>query len=133
MEQKIFELSDDLKALRDIKKAQDEEMKKTNTQIAEVETALIDEMVVEEISSFKRNGQGFSLVVQNYPQAEPEQKDVLYKELKDRGYEHLFTINHQTLTSTLKEMITENDDAIPEWLDGLIKIFEKSSIRIYKG
>lgn len=132
MEQKIFELSDELKELRDIKKAQEEDLKKTSAQIAEIETALIDEMVVEEISSFKRNGQGFSLVVQNFPQAQPEQKDVLYKELKERGYEHLFSINHQTLTSTLKEMINENGDEIPKWLDGLIKIFEKSSIRIYK-
>jgi hypothetical protein len=133
MEQKIFELSDELKALRDIKKTQEEELKKTSAKITEVETALIDEMVTEEISSFKRNGQGFSLVVQNFPQAEPEQKDVLYKEFKERGYEHLFTINHQTLTSTLKEMIAENGEVIPDWLDGLVKIFEKSSIRIYKG
>jgi hypothetical protein len=133
MEQKMFELSDELKALRDAKKAQEEETKKINARIFEVETALIDEMVAEEISSFKRNGQGFCLVVQNFPQAEPEQKEVLYKAFKERGYEHLFTINHQTLTSTLKEMITENDDAIPAWLDGLIRTFEKSSIRISKG
>lgn len=133
MEQRIFELSDELKALKDMKKAQDEELKKTNVAITEVEKALIDEMVNAEISSFKRNGQGFSLVIQNYPQAEPEQKDKLYKELKARGYEHLFTINHQTLTSTLKEMITENEDAMPDWLEGLVKTFEKTSIRIYKG
>ena len=133
MDNLMFGLSDELKSLKDTKRVQEEELKKTNAEIAEVETALITQMVNEEISSFKRNGQGFSLVIQKYPQAEPDQKNALYEELKVRGYEHLFTINHQTLTSTLKEMIANNDDEMPNWLDGLVKNFEKPSIRIYKG
>ena len=133
MSEEMFKLSDELKVFKDTKRNQEEALKKTNATILEVETALIDEMVSAEISSFKRNGQGFSLVIQSYPQAEPEQKDLLYKELKERGYEHLFTINHQTLTSTLKEMITENDEQLPGWLEGLVKTFEKASIRIFKG
>jgi len=133
MSEEMFKLSDELKVFKDTKRTQEEALKKTNAAILEVETALIDEMVSAEISSFKRNGQGFSLVIQSYPQAEPEQKDLLYKELKERGYEHLFTINHQTLTSTLKEMITENDEQLPGWLEGLVKTFEKASIRIFKG
>lgn len=133
MEQRIFELSDELRELRDEKRAQEGALKRTNAAIAEIETALIDEMVNADISSFKRNGRGFSLVIQNFPQAEPEQKDRLYAEFKQRGYEHLFTINHQTLTSTLKELIAENNEQMPDWLDGLVKNFEKASVRIYKG
>ena len=132
MSQKIFELSDEFKALKDTKKMQEEELKKTNAEIAEVEIALIDLMVNEELSAFKRNGQGFSLVIQNYPQAEPEKKDVLYKALKARGYEDLFTINSKTLTRELKDMIENNNDEIPNWLVGLVKPFEKTSIRMYK-
>ena len=133
MSEKIFELSDEFKALKDTKKMQEEELKKTNAEIAEDEIALIDLMVNEELSTFKRNGQGFSLVMQNYPQAEPEKKDVLYKELKARGYEDLFTINSKTLTKELKDMIENNDDEIPNWLVGLVRPFEKTSIRMYKG
>jgi len=132
MSEKIFELSDEFKALKDTKKMQEEELKKTNAEIAEVEISLIDLMVNEELSAFKRNGQGFSLVIQNYPQAEPEKKDVLYKELKARGYEDLFTINSKTLTKELKDMIENNDDEIPDWLVGLVRPFEKTSIRMYK-
>ena len=132
MSEKIFELSDEFKALKDTKKMQEEELKKTNAEIAEVEISLIDLMVNEELSAFKRNGQGFSLVMQNYPQAEPEKKDVLYKELKARGYEDLFTINSKTLTKELKDMIENNDDEIPDWLVGLVRPFEKTSIRMYK-
>lgn len=133
MNEQIFKLSDELKELRDTKKYAEQELKEINAQIMEVETALIEQMVNLELSAFKRNGQSFSLVIQNYPQAEPEQKDRLYEEFKERGFEHLFTINHQTLTSTLKELITANGDEIPDWLDGLIKFYEKTSIRISKG
>lgn len=133
MNEQIFKLSDELKELRDTKKYAEQELKEINAQITEVETALIEQMVNLELSAFKRNGQSFSLVIQNYPQAEPEHKDRLYEEFKERGFEHLFTINHQTLTSTLKELITANGDEIPDWLDGLIKFYEKTSIRISKG
>ena len=133
MSEQIFKLSDELKELRDTKKYAEQELKEINAQITEVETALIEQMVNAELSAFKRNGKSFSLVIQNYPQAEPDQKDRLYEEFKERGYEHLFTINHQTLTSTLKEMITANSDELPDWLEGLIKFYEKTSIRISKS
>lgn len=133
MEQQIFILSDQLKDLRDQKKDLEQFLKDLNGRITEVETELIEKMVESEISSFKRNGQGFSLVMVSFPQAETDKKDELYAELKKRGFEHLFTINHQTLTSTLKEMISQNEDTIPDWLEGLVKTYEKASIRIYKG
>ncbi len=133
MDNIMFGLSDQLKALKAEKDERTAALKQTNAEIAEVENELITAMINAEISSFKRNGQGFSLVIQSYPQAEPEQKDALYEKLKMRGYEHLFTINSQTLTSTLKEMVVANDGEMPDWLDGLVKNFEKSSIRMFKG
>jgi len=45
----------------------------------------------------------------------------------------LFTINSQTLSGTVKDLKANNDDQIPEWLDGLVKITEKPSIRLSKG
>lgn len=133
MNNMIFEYADQLKALKDKKKELEQELKDLNGEISTVETNLIDLMVEHEVPSFKRNGSGFSLVMQSYPQPEAEQKDELYSRFKANGYEHLFTINHQTLTSTLKEMLEQNEGVLPDWLDGLVKNFEKASVRIYKG
>ena len=41
-------------------------------------------------------------------------------------------INSQTLTATVKELISENEGILPTWLDGLIKVAEKNNIRVMK-
>jgi hypothetical protein len=131
-ETKMLELADQLKQLRDRKADLDFETKEVNKQIEGVELDLIQEMTTEECESFKRNGVLFSLVRKEYPSAIPEMKGELYEVMKQRGFEHLFTINTQTLQATLKELKANNDDLMPEWLDGLIQIAEKQSIQVRK-
>lgn len=131
-ETKMLELADQLKQLRDRKAELDFETKEVNKQIEGVELDLIQEMTTEECESFKRNGVLFSLVRKEYPSAIPEMKGELYEVMKQRGFEHLFTINTQTLQATLKELKANNDDLMPEWLDGLVQIAEKQSIQVRK-
>ena len=64
---------------------------------------------------------------------EPERKGELWEVMKKNGFEDLFTINSQTLSATVKELIAANEGVRPEWLDGLIKIAEKNSIRVAKS
>jgi hypothetical protein len=131
-ETKMLELADQLKTLRDKKAELDFEMKEVNKQIEGVEQDLIQEMTTEECESFKRNGVMFSLVRKEYPSAIPEMKGELYEVMKERGFEHLFTINTQTLQATLKELKANNEDVMPDWLSGLVQIAEKQSIQVRK-
>lgn len=87
----------------------------------------------QELTSFKRDGTTFSLVTQEYPAPEPDRKPELWEAMKQNGFEDLFTINSQTLTATVKELIAENNGELPEWLCGLIKVAEKNSIRMTKS
>lgn len=57
-------------------------------------------------------------------------KPELWAAMRENGFDNLFSINSQTLSATVKELITENGGVLPEWLDGLIKIAEKNTIRI---
>lgn len=132
-EKAIFERSDRLKELREQKKQKEEETKALSAQIETVERELVELMVDEEMSSFKRNGNMFSLVVREYPSAVAEHKDELYKRLKEHGFEDLFTVNAQTLSATIKEEMGKCEGQVPEWLNGLIKFAEKTSVRIIKG
>ena len=132
-ENKRFELAEFLKELRDQKDEWDEKVKALNAEIESVTQELIDDLIANESTGFNHKGLNFSLVVKEYPSAEPERKDELYRVMKEQGFEHLFTINTQTLGATLKELKANNDDVMPEWLDGLIKIAEKASIRISRG
>lgn len=129
----LLELSDRLKELRERKSVLDAEVKGINEEIDGVTTEMIGIMTTEEVTSFKRDGTTFSLVTQEYPSAEPDRKPELWEAMKANGFEDLFTINSQTLTATVKELIASNDGVLPEWLDGLIKIAEKNSIRVAKS
>ena len=132
-ENKRFELAEFLKELRDEKDELEERIKGLNVDIESVTQELIEDLIANESTGFNYKGFNFSLVVKEYPSPEPERKDELWQVMKEQGFEHLFTINSQTLGATLKELKTNNDDIMPEWLDGLIKIAEKASIRISKG
>ena len=130
---KLLELSDRLKDLRTQKSDLEREVKGINEEIDGVTTEMIDLMTTEELTSFNRNGTTFSLVTQEYPAPEPERKGELWEVMKKNGFEDLFTINSQTLSATVKELIAANEGVLPEWLDGLIKIAEKNSIRVAKS
>ena len=133
MDNKLLELSDFLKELKDKKTELEFKLKNLNGEIESVTTEMIDMMTTEELSSFNRNGVNFSLVMQEYPSPEPERKAELYDVMKEQGYEELFSINSQTLQATVKELMSNNAGALPDWLDGLIKIAEKASIRVTKS
>ena len=130
---KLLELSDRLKELRTQKSDLEREVKGINEEIDGVTTEMIDLMTTEELTSFNRNGTTFSLVTQEYPAPEPERKGELWEAMKKNCFEDLFTINSQTLSATVKELIAANEGVLPEWLDGLIKIAEKNSIRVAKS
>jgi hypothetical protein len=72
-------------------------------------------------------------VIKEYPVAEPERKDELYKVMKKQGFEDLFTINTNTLSGTIRDLKENNEGVLPDWLEGLIKFGEKSTIQIRKG
>ena len=133
MDNRLLELSDKLKDLRLQKSELEVQTKGVNEEIDGVMTEMIGIMTTEELKSFNRNGTTFSLVTTEYPSPEPDKKGELWEAMKANGFEDLFTINSQTLSATIKELISENDGVLPTWLEGLIKIAEKNSIRVAKS
>ena len=123
-------LADRFKELRDKKAVLQDELKALQADLDQAEAALVEAMTTEECSGFKRNGFGFSLVVKEYPGAIPELKAELYDAMKKHGFEHLFTINPMTLSGTVKELKSNNDDVLPDWLEGLVRIYEQPSITV---
>lgn len=50
-------------------------------------------------------------------------KEELYAALKENGYGDMVyeTVNANSLSAFVKEQISENQDTIPDWLNGLVK------------
>ena len=42
------------------------------------------------------------------------------------------TVNPSSLSAFVKEQISENENELPKWLDGLINIFEKNTVSTRK-
>ena len=132
-EKSMLAAADTLKALRDEKLELQEKLKGVQEGIDAVKAELIQYMTDEECTGFDRNGSHFSLVIREYPGAVPEEKEELYRRMREHGFEHLFTINVQTLSGTIKELKANNDDVLPDWLEGVIQIYEEPNIRVSKS
>ena len=132
-ERSMLNAADTLKALRNEKTVLQDKLKEVQESIDAVEAELIQYMTDAECTGFDRNGSRFSLVIREFPGAIPEEKEELYRRMRSHGFEHLFTINPMTLSGTVKELKANNDDVLPDWLEGVIKVFEQPSIRVSRS
>jgi len=132
-EKRMLELADRLVELREAKAVAEAQLTAINGDIENVQAQLISVMTEQECSGFKRGNKNFSLVVTALPSPVVECKAELWEVMKAKGFEGLFTINSRTLQSTVKELIEANDGMLPDWLDGLIRVAEKATVRVTKS
>lgn len=133
--ERMFELADRLKILRDDKKILEENLKNLNTEIESVDYELALLMAENETQNFTRSGTVFCLTTATRASASTDRKDELYATLRNNGYGNLVyeTVNANSLSAFVKEQISENDDALPKWLDGLVNVFEKTTVGVRKS
>jgi len=129
----LFALADRLRELREEKDAQTAILKDINADIDAVEYKLTEAMAKAECPNFTRNGKQYIMTPTTRWSPEPDRKEELYAALKENGYDHLFTVNAQTLGSFVKEQVNETADEngethIPDWLLGLVKSYEDVGI-----
>jgi len=131
----MFELADKLKELRERKTELAEETKANNAEIEQAEFQLSQLMASTETQSFQRAGTLFYLTTKTYASANKEQKDELFDALRNEGYGSLITetINANSLSAFVKEQMSENDDVLPDWLDGKVNVFDKVTVGIRKS
>lgn len=134
MTDEMFMLADKLKELKERKNELAEETKENNEEIEKVEYKLSQLMAESETQSFQRAGTLVYLCTKVYASAEKDKKDELYQALKDEGYGSLITetINANSLSAFVKEQMADNDDVLPEWLDGKVNVFDKVTVALRK-
>ncbi len=138
MDNAMFELADRLRSLRESKNNTEQALKEINADIETIEHELADVMADAECSNFTRGDKMFILTTTTRWSAETERRDDLYDTLRKNGYDHLFSVNHQTLASFVKEQVQETADDkgethVPEWLAGLVKSYDDIGITMRKA
>ena len=133
--EKMFELADRLKALRDEKKDAEQRVKELNAALDETDAALAQLMTDTETQNFTRSGTMFCLTNTTRASATADRKDELFEALRAEGYGGLVyeTVNANSLSVFVREQISENDDVLPDWLEGLVSVFEKTTVGVRKA
>ena len=131
----MFDLADELKRLRDLKDDLEAQVKDVNAKIDEADYKLSEVMAETETQNFTRAGTMFCLTTKTRASAAAGVKDDLYGALRDNGYGDLVyeTVNANSLSSFVKERIEENGDALPDWLTGLVNVFDKVTVSVRKA
>ena len=135
MNNKIFDLADQLKAAKDKKKELDAQVKELGAEIERLDLALSDAMTEAECERFSRNGTTFYLNTRLFASPIAGQKEDMFRALKSNGYAELVTetVNANTLASFVKEQKELNNDEIPDWISSVVSVFEKVSVGVRKG
>lgn len=133
MDNELFLFADKLRALRDEKDTTKSILSDIEKEIGDVEWKLSEAMATAECSNFTRGDKQFILVTTSRWSAADGRKEDLYEALKEQGFEHLFSVNTNTLASFVKEQVEEtaNDNGethVPDWLNGLVKNYDKTGI-----
>ena len=131
----IFTLADRLKALRDEKADAEQRVKDLNDTIEEIDYQLATMMAESETQNFTHAGVMFSLTTRTRASATADRKEDLFQALRKEGFGDLVyeTVNANSLSAFVKEQIAENNDALPRWLDGLVNVFEKTTVGVRKA
>ncbi len=131
----LFALADELRELRETKKRLEDELKAVGLEIGRVDTSLAQRMADAETQNFTRNGTMFCLTSTTRASAAAGRKDELFEALREAGYGDLVyeTVNANSLSAFVKEQTTENGDNLPQWLDGLVTVFEKTTVGVRKA
>ncbi len=134
IDSKMFQLADRLRELKEAKKQAEQQVKDINAEIDETDYALSELMAESETQSFTRSGTMFFLTTTTRASALSEKKTDLYEVLKEKGFSDLVyeTVNANSLSAFVKEQTAENEDLLPDWLDGLVNVFEKTSVGVRK-
>ena len=131
----MFELADRLKELRERKAELADETKANNAEIEQAEYDLSQLMAQTETQSFQKAGTLFYLTTKTYASADKEHKDELFDALRNEGYGSLITetVNANSLSAFVKEQMSENDDVLPDWLEGKVNVFDKVTVALRKS
>ena len=130
--QNMYELAERLKQLREEKKNAEQRLKEINAEIEQADYQLSMLMAETETQNFTRAGTTFALTTKIRASAVAGRKEELYAALKENGCGDLVyeTVNANSLSAFVKEQIAENQDTVPEWLSGLVHVYEQTAVSV---
>lgn len=133
----IFDLADQLKAKKQLKKELEEKVKSVNSEIERLDRELSDAMAEVECPNFAHGGSTFYLNSRLYASPKAGMAEDMIQALKTHGFGDIVkeTVNAQTLASFCKEQIalSGEKEELPGWLAAVVSTFDKVTVGIRKA
>jgi len=133
----LFDLADQLKSRKDLKKELEEQVKAVSAEIDTLDKELSDAMALAECPNFTHSGSTFYLNTRLFASPKGGMKEDMIAALKAHGYGDLVneTVNANTLASFCKEQIAQSGEAeqLPMWLSDVVNTFDKVTVGIRKS
>jgi len=131
----IIALADRLKRLRAKRDDLNAQGKDLADEIKSTESQLSDMMLGDEVQNFNHAGTTFYLSTKVYASPVADAKYELFDALREHGFGSLVveTVNAQTLSSFIKDQREENGNDIPNWLDGLVNVFDQTTVNMRRA
>ena len=128
----IFQMADELKALKDEKKKKDDELKELTAKIEELDENLSNAMIDSELDKFTHSGSTFYLKSRLFASAVAGKKEDMINALKNNGAGELVVeqVNANTLSSFIKEEQERTGKEVPDYLADIVQVFTKTSVGI---
>ena len=132
---RMFALAERLRELREKKDAVEQELKDINQALDDTNYELSELMAETETQNFTRGGMMFYLTTKTRASAVAGTKEELFDALRAQGYGSLVTetVNANSLSSFVKEQMEANGEALPDWLAGLVNVFDKTQVALKKA
>ncbi len=134
--EKMFELADRLRALRDKKAEAEQHLKEIKAEMDEVDYRLSELMAESETQNFTRAGTMFCLTTKTHASAVAGRKKRNCFPPSAPGASATLCMKPSTPTASpplSREQVAENGDMLPDWLDGLVNVFEKTTVGVRKA
>lgn len=130
----VFQLADRLLELRQQKDNLEAELKEVNTELEKVQQDLVEQMRLNGLDNFRRNGKLFVPVTKTWASPKSEFKEAVFTWLKENGFGDMVkeTVHSQTFNSWANEMI-EQEGMLPEEIAEMVSVFDKVSVQVRKG
>ena len=132
---RMFALAERLRDLREKKDVAEQQLKDINQALDDTNYELSELMAETETQNFTRGGMMFYLTIKTRASAVAGTKEELFDALRAQGYGSLVTetVNANSLSSFVKEQMEANGEALPDWLAGLVNVFDKTQVALKKA
>ena len=128
----LSDLAGVLMAAKRDKAALEDGLRSATAAVETAESALFDAMAEAELTKISADGHTFSLDTKTYYSVPADAMDDFHRVMERAGLGAIFrfSVHHQTLNATLREMASAHDGELPQDVAALVTAYDRGKVNV---